>query len=115
MLGLNKPSTPYQIKMYWYPQVKNNKGIQKFSQTGTPFFSNYAKTEDINRLQLNQGVNTTSLFIETDTFLPISNNDKIVYNGDVYIVKNVKEDNNPVAGGKWTNKSASYTKFMEIN
>jgi hypothetical protein len=116
MLGLNKPSTLYPIKMIWYPSEDNkNKGIQVFKQNGKPFFCDYAKTQDINRLNLNQGVTSTSMFLETDTFLPIQNNDKIVYNGKRFIVKNIKEDVNPLSGGMFTNKPASYIKYLEVN
>lgn len=116
MLGLNKPSTPYPIKMWWYPSENNkDKGFQVFAQSGKPFFCDYAKTQDINRLNLNQGVTSTSMFLETDTFLPIQNNDKIVYNGKRFIVKNVKEDINPLSGGGFTNVPASCVKYLEVN
>jgi hypothetical protein len=115
MLGLNKPATEYPLKMLWYEQTKNTKGVQSFKPNGVPFKAKYTSSEDIHRLNLNQGMVGASMFIETESYLPMRNNDKIVYNGKQFIIKNMRLEPNATAGGKFTNKPESYIKYIEAD
>jgi hypothetical protein len=114
MLGLNRAQNKYSFKMTYYPykEVKNNRTI--YYETGKDFHATYAKTQDINRLNLNQGVIVDNLTIETQTSLRIRIKDKIVFNGRSYIVKSVIEDVNPYSGSRYTNQPSSFVKFITM-
>ena len=115
MLGLNKPKTRYTYKMLWYENLGNSNSRIVFSNIPRTFYADYAKSQDISRLNLNQGIVNESLTIETNSFLPFKMNDKVVFNGRQYIIKQVIENQSSLSGSQYTNKPAVYVKYIVMN
>ena len=71
MLGLNRPKTKYTFKMLYYPFKEMKSGRTVYYEIPKEFRATYAKTQDINRISMNQGITADHLTIETNTSLNI--------------------------------------------
>lgn len=111
MLGLNKESTLYTIKAYYYEYVNNSANVQHWKATPKKFYCNYASTKDTERITSTQGLEVTHVTLETNSSINFKRNDKIVLNGLTVLVKEQVLENNPLTA-QFTNKPKNYTKFI---
>lgn len=115
MLGLNRPSNKYTYKMLWYENLGNSNNRLVHSNIPRTFYADYAKSQDVGRLGLNQGLINDSFTIETNTSLNLKINDKIIFNGKQYIIKQVLETQSSLSGSKYTNQPAQFIKYVVMN
>lgn len=113
MLGLNKSRTLETITAYWYKYKDNQSSVQNWEETPKTFKCNYATTQDIDRISMNQGKPIIHMTVHTKSSLPFKQNDKVVINGLTLLVKQVVMDNNPLSG-KYTNKPKLFDKFLVL-
>ena len=111
MLGLNKKRTLYTITALYYEKVKSETNMQQWNSTPLKFKCNYATSDDISRLALNQGVPVTSVSLETDSPISFKKGDKIIINGATFLVHTQVIQNNPLSG-MFTNKPTDVVKFI---
>ena len=111
MLGLNKSRTLETITAYWYKYKDNTSNVQNWEETPKAFKCNYATTQDIDRISLNQGKPLLHMTVQTKSALPFKQNDKVVINGATLLIKQVVIENNPLSG-MYTNRPTLVDKFL---
>lgn len=115
MLGLTRPATKYTYKMLWYESLGNSNNKIIYSNIPRTFYADYAKTQDVGKLGLNQGLINDSFTVETNSSLSIKINDKVIFNGRTYIIKQVIESQSSLSGSKYTNKPSIFVKYLVMN
>lgn len=115
MLSLNRPATKYAYKMLWYENLGSSNNRIIHSNIPRTFFADYAKSQDVGRLGLNQGLINDSFTIETNTSLSLKINDKVIFNGKQYIIKQVIESQSSLSGSRYTNAPATFIKYVVMN
>ena len=113
MLGLNKSRTLETITAYWYQYEGNTSNVQNWKETPKTFKCNYASTQDIDRISMNQGKPLIHMTVQTKSSIPFKQNDKVVINGVTLLIKQIIIDNNPLSG-MYTNKPKVFDKFLVL-
>ena len=114
MLGLHKNKTLYTITAYYYKRKTSQNNTQQWEDIPLKFKCNYATSEDISRLAVNQGIPTTSVSLETVSSINFKKGDKVVINGATFLVNTQVIQNNPLSA-MFTNNPSDITKFIVLS
>ena len=114
MLGLNKSRTLYTITALYYKRKETETNTQQWEDIPLKFKCNYATSEDVARIAMNQGIPVTNVSLETDSPITFKKGDKVVINGATFLVNTQAIKNNPLSG-MFTNKPIDVIKIILLS